>query len=345
MRNGTSTYWRKLRQVRLTSLLGMLAATGSAVVLAAMWLAGGFAPVPVHAATVWQATVGIERHDQGIQGNGFLPSELWIDAGDSVTWTSKAGEIHTVSFLSGGDRPPLVVFGPTGPAFNPLVAAPQGGATYNGTGYANSGLLTEGGTYTLTFTQPGTYSFVCLVHSTMSGTLHVKPAGAPYPYSQASYDTQAQKQGARLLAEGQRVAASGLQAAARAGRGQVTAGAGELLPETGVAVLRFQPEQIVIKVGDTVTWTNRDPETPHTVTFGAEPPGGPLGVFAPSGTDSPGHATISSPGQAVNSGVIGAGLPSVQFRATFTVPGTYAYYCALHDDLGMLGTVIVTPTD
>jgi plastocyanin len=28
-------------------------------------------------------------------------------------------------------------------------------------------------------------------------------------------------------------------------------------------------------------------------------------------------------------------------RVTFTTPGTYDYYCILHDDLGMVGTVVV----
>jgi plastocyanin len=46
----------------------------------------------------------------------------------------------------------------------------------------------------------------------------------------------------------------------------------------------------------------------------------------------------------VNSGFIGAGLPAgTTFSATFTKPGTYAYICALHDELGMVGTVVVLP--
>jgi plastocyanin len=41
---------------------------------------------------------------------------------------------------------------------------------------------------------------------------------------------------------------------------------------------------------------------------------------------------------------VGAGLPfGTTFSATFTAPGTYNYICALHDDLGMTGTVVVLP--
>jgi len=95
-------------------------------------------------------------------------------------------------------------------------------------------------------------------------------------------------------------------------------------------------------VGETVTWTNRDPETPHTITFGTEPAGGQLAAFAPSGIDRPGHATISAVGQSVNSGFTGQGVPfGTQFQVTFTAPGTYTYICALHDDLGMVGTITV----
>jgi len=54
----------------------------------------------------------------------------------------------------------------------------------------------------------------------------------------------------------------------------------------------------------------------------------------------------------VNSGVIGSPnqetvgtfespLDFTRFRVTFTAPGTFNYICALHDELGMKGTVIV----
>ena len=32
-----------------------------------------------------------------------------------------------------------------------------------------------------------------------------------------------------------------------------------------------------------------------------------------------------------------------RFRVTFTHPGVYSYRCVFHDDLGMLGQVIVLP--
>jgi plastocyanin len=56
----------------------------------------------------WNATVGAQSHDLGRQGLAFLPNEIWIHAGDSITWTVTADEPHTVTFLTDGQiRPPL----------------------------------------------------------------------------------------------------------------------------------------------------------------------------------------------------------------------------------------------
>jgi len=51
------------------------------------------------AAKTWYATVGAESDDLGSQGWAFLPNELWIHKGDSVTWTFASDEPHTVTFL------------------------------------------------------------------------------------------------------------------------------------------------------------------------------------------------------------------------------------------------------
>jgi plastocyanin len=36
------------------------------------------------------------------QALAFLPNEIWIHAGESVTWTFGVDEIHTVTFLKSG---------------------------------------------------------------------------------------------------------------------------------------------------------------------------------------------------------------------------------------------------
>jgi hypothetical protein len=70
------------------------------------------------------------------------------------------------------------------------------------------------------------------------------------------------------------------------------------------------------------------------------------------------HAYISSPSDVVHSGFIselpqdriglaqaplGPPNPPTRFRVTFTAPGVYQYKCVLHDNLGMVGEVVVLP--
>jgi len=56
-------------------------------------------PARVHGQETWRAAVGAQSKDLGHQALAFLPNEIWIHAGDSVTWTVQTDEIHTVSFL------------------------------------------------------------------------------------------------------------------------------------------------------------------------------------------------------------------------------------------------------
>lgn len=294
----------------------------------------------------WQAAAGTSSRDQAVQVNSFLPRDLTVDAGDTITWTVRSGEFHTVTFLSGADAPPLITFGPTGPEFNLAAVLPSGGPTYDGTGIANSGLINSGDHYTLGFNKAGTYQFLCLVHAGMAGTVHVQAAGTAYPKTQAQYDNEALVSGNRLTNSGRTLEARTLAGERSSGAGTAAVGTGVAVNGGSLAIMRFLPGKMVIHAGQSVTWTNHDPETPHTITFGEEPGGGPLGAFAPSGTgiDGPGHATLSSPNETANSGVVGAGLPfGTTFTATFTNPGTYHFICALHDTLGMTGTIVVVP--
>ena len=97
-----------------------------------------------------------------------------------------------------------------------------------------------------------------------------------------------------------------------------------------VAVMRFVRGSVVVHRGERVVFRNPGMGAPHTVTFGREPP--PPGLFGPSGT--PGHYS----GGKLNSGIIG---PQGSFTVRFTKVGTFHYVCALHDNMGMRGTVVV----
>jgi len=99
---------------------------------------------------------------------------------------------------------------------------------------------------------------------------------------------------------------------------------------------RFYPESIAIHPGDTVAF---NPIGPHTVTYN-RPPGPVFVLFGPSGV-----TTLSTPGDRVNSGIIGEGPPpQPAFTVTFasTLPaGVYEFICGLH--LGMTEAIEVLP--
>ncbi len=96
-----------------------------------------------------------------------------------------------------------------------------------------------------------------------------------------------------------------LVTAALLSAGQVPASSG---PAVGIKDHKYAPAILSVPVGATVTWTNHD-EEPHTVT-------------------------------SATSAFTSRGLSNEEtFAQTFTRPGTYTYFCALHPQ--MRATVVV----
>ncbi len=79
-------------------------------------------------------------------------------------------------------------------------------------------------------------------------------------------------------------------------------------PQVTIQNFQFAPATVTVPAGTTVTWTNRDDDT-HTVTE----------------RNKRFSSKVLDPGQT--------------FSYTFTTPGTYTYYCAIHPH--MTATVIV----
>ena len=314
----------------------------------------------------WHATVAGQSTDMSGQAIAFLPNEIWIHAGDSITWTFASGDIHTVTFLTVGQIYP----------FDPSQGCPPitpSGSPFDGSSCVSSAPLNLGQTYQVIFPKAGNYEIVCLVHGQMFGTIHVLDPTLPLPHNQAYYDKLAKQQLQALLedadlrqqhAQHQHSIANMFSTRVSPRTAAVTAGVGEIAATAGgqqsSSLVRFIDGNVTIHAGDTVEWTNLDPEIGHTITFGAIP----QDQFDPScspdcvvSTDPDGalHATITSTEQNVHSGLIAALLedepgvpqgpvaPPTRFRITFTTPGTYPYVCAFHDNLGMKGTVIVLP--
>jgi plastocyanin len=87
----------------------------------------------------------------------------------------------------------------------------------------------------------------------------------------------------------------------------------------------FQPGEIVVAQGDTVTWTVKKAiGDPHTVTSGKAADADKGAVFD-SQKDDPDLNKLKDVGGT--------------FSFTFDKAGTYAYFCAIH--AGMTGTVVV----
>jgi len=332
---------------------------------------------------VWRVQAGGGSEEDLIDAQAFFPEEITVNTGDTVFFEIRG--FHTVTFPSGGEVPKLFLQedGPGTPAMggtpatgggrtvlNPAAAFPAGNANYDGTAYANSGLPIDptAPPYTLTFTTPGTYEYICLVHpAVMKARIVVQEQGAERPHDQAAYDQMASEQEAALIERGRAlIEQAGNASSPAAGTGgtvhEVSAGVGE----DQVQVLQFLPRELEIKVGDSVRWTNPTATEPHTVTFlGGEPApefvipepgagGPPTLVFNPAMAFPAGEPTYAGTGY-VNSGVLGRDLPefpaefprSATFAVTFDAAGEYNYYCAFHaggpDDEGsMTGAITVT---
>ncbi len=300
----------------------------------------------------WHATVGAQSKDKGRQALAFLPNEIWIYAGDSITWRFDVDEIHTVTFLRSGQLRPTRQVG------CPLFSSSP--ATFNGSTCVTTPALVKGQTFTVKFPTAGNFKLVCLVHANMTGLVHVLDLSQPLPHDQDFYDDQASDEGHDLLSDDRHDTGHDQHEQHKqhdSGHG-VTAGIGEVSATAGgsdtLSVMRFLHESTVIHAGETVEWTNLDPVTPHTITFGTEPadPRPPVNVTVDP--DGARHAVINSPSDSAHSGFIvsapqertgltQAPLGVTRFRVTFPHAGVFPYICALHDDLGMKGKVTVVP--
>jgi len=85
--------------------------------------------------------------------------------------------------------------------------------------------------------------------------------------------------------------------------------------------LVFVPDEIKVKVGDSVTWTGNK-GLPHNVVFDEE--------NVPDGVDAEALSHADNVGE-----------EGEKVTTKFTKAGTYGYYCEPHRGAGMNGTVIV----
>ena len=111
------------------------------------------APAPPSQATVTSAPAGPTSAPSpagastavGIVDYAFNAPDITVSAGTTVTWTNNGQRGHTVTSADGSFKSP--------------------------------GTLVNGQTYSFTFNAAGTFKYVCLIHSSMKGTVTVTTAG------------------------------------------------------------------------------------------------------------------------------------------------------------------------
>jgi plastocyanin len=336
----------------------------------------GAAQVQAATAQTYQVTVGYENAKIGALAEAFFPETVTIHVGDSVHWVQNTHEIHTVSFLAGSAAPALIIPAPSNPLNSPLMfngavafpARPANGL-YNGSTYTNSGLMSldpgNPTSFDLTFTQPGTYDYICLVHGVaMSGKVVVLPASRKVP-SPAQTIAAGKQQMARQVAKIEDVfeqAASMVTPPSRNADGSMTYHVMMGFDKGQIDLMRFFPKNLNVRPGDTVVWSYGMSMPgmempPHTVTFFNGTPDQELVVPVPQVNAPPLlvinplvllPSTVTNPAQAgqplTRNGYYHSGL--LQSPASFSlkigaISGVIDYECLLHDLSGMVGTLNV----
>jgi plastocyanin len=330
--------------------------------------------------TVWRVQVGGANETAAVEMMAYLPSEIVVNAGDAI-WFDFQG-FHTVTFLHGGTRPPVLIpdasleppvatpqAGVGQIVLNPAVILPSGGTSVDGSAAVNVPAPQDptAPPAVLTFPTEGVFDYQCLIHPMMKGKVTVQAKGTAVPQTQAGYDQAAAQAVAEAVATAKVLAEPHAQVAATAMAGgattwEVWAGVGDDLE----MLAKFLPDRLAIKRGDTVRWTYGGGDEPHTVTFlgGTAVPqdtipvpqagGAPKVVQNPQTFFAQGEATFGGTGYR-NSGYLGVDpslvgwsgyRPLLTYELTFTTPGDFDYYCVLHGDpvqkTGMLGTISVS---
>jgi plastocyanin len=307
--------------------------------------------------------------------NGFFPTTTRVHVGDSISFAING--FHTVTFLSGAAAPPLIIpdealpiagkLDAAGAPFwfngqpnliiNPAVQLPSGGSEYSGEGVVNSGLPNPEAPpapFVVKFTKAGQFTFDCLVHPGMKGTVKVVAGKGPVP-SVHLQKARAKAQEAKAI-----VSALHLKNVKPPGK-TVLAGNDGKGP---VAWLRFFPKTLRVKPGTTVEFKIASQREVHTITIGPEaytgqieetfttpvssgegPPKllvNPLAGYPSDPPPLPANDGTNHGNGFSNSGVLSnAGPPlSPSVKVTFTKPGTYSFECVIHPEMD--GKIVVT---
>ena len=140
--------------------MGGSARWGLAAATAAIAAIGGLTPLVGHAAG---ASVSMKEDPPGCTKSGycFTPASVSVSSGDQVTWTDQSDANQTVTRCT------------------PSACNGVGPGTGADTG-PNSAQISQGNTFSMSFTGAGTYNYYCTVHgyAVMHGTVTVATASS-----------------------------------------------------------------------------------------------------------------------------------------------------------------------
>ena len=284
-----------------------------------------------------------DPRDPTIVVDEFLPSAVTVRTGTEVTWQMAGPEPHSVTFVpSGSKTPPSLETDPS------LLVPTPATAPFDGTGFVNSGVVPLGkdvAHFSMSFGKPGRYTYFCVVHPQMVGTVTVTSSTSQ---TAAAVARAGRAQRTKYLAEGEAAKAKLLARSPAPTKNadgtttyRVTMGAST--PHT--EILAFAPSPKHVRQGDHITFVN-DSGAPHTASFG-----GSLVPVNPEIDEVRQPAPGPSPQSLTGDTYLNTGwLPpksadTTESMRTYTFdapnPGTFSYECVLHVGSGMVGEIDV----
>ncbi|WP_164779549.1 cupredoxin domain-containing protein [Paenibacillus kobensis] len=281
----------------------------------------------------WDVNVSLAQNNE-VSLFSMQPRTLIIHEGDTVKFANNGGLApHTVTFW--GQTTP-----PTADQIDESYAAPSApsGSSWDGQTMLNSGIFFPGQSYTVTFTASGVFPYLCLLHSSMKGTIIVVPAGQPIP----SKDEQQQEQAAKLKELDQQFAdlkkSRSVPSYEKNKNGSITytGYAGSGTPDLMINL--YSPSTFYINEGDTIKWVTDSHDFQFVLInlpkgFAAIDE---KGEFNPL-LEKPAGGPVFDGKEFVSSGAI---MPDMSFQLTFAKAGTYTITDPLWNKTGK---VIVAP--
>ena len=292
-----------------------------------------------------------DPNDVNIAVLQYLPGAITIEAGTTVSWTIAGPEPHSVTFLPPGQTMP-----PPGSDTKLFAPTPAPNGVYDGTSLVNSGLIPQGPQaappFKLRFDTPGKYTYQCVIHPQMIGTVEVVAKGAKAD-TQADVQSRGDSELKQWISEGEAAkktftSTPPAKTANSDGTTTWTIEMGTSTPHTDI--LAFAPVPATIKAGDKVVFVNNS-GAPHTASFAGKQsvPQDPESTQAQTPAPGPSPQTLNAT-DFFNTGTVppnappGSAPPLAARSFTFTVPtnGTYSYVCIYHVGSGMAGTINVS---